>query len=244
MATQNRPIVLITGANQGIGLTTARILAEEHSFHVIIGSRIMEAGEKAASDLRSHGHMATSLQLDLNSAPSIDAAITTIAQDFGYLDVLINNAGIFLDFDPTLSKYDLYTKTFQTNVVGPAALTDGLLPLLRKAKCGPPRIIFVSSSMGSIDLSKDKTTPWYHLDCKAYDTSKAAANMLMVNYDRIMDGTGAKVNSVCPGKVATNLTGYDGVDLETGASRIVEIAVAGDEGVSGTFTNRDGPLPF
>lgn len=244
MTSTSRPVVLITGANQGLGLATARVLAEQHSHHIIIGARNVEAGEKVALDFRSRGHSATSLQLDLDSPSSIDAAIATLEKDFGYLDILINNAGVSFDFNPTLSKHEVFLKTFQTNVVGPAALTEGLLPLLRKAKNGPPKIIFVSTSLGSITLAKDKTTPWYAYDCKAYKSSKAAVNMLMVEFDRSLDGSGAKVNAVCPGQLATNMTGQNGADVLTGTTRIVELATAGPEGVSGTFSNREGTLPF
>jgi NAD(P)-dependent dehydrogenase (short-subunit alcohol dehydrogenase family) len=236
-----KPLVLITGANQGIGLTTARILASK-SFHVIIGARNVEAGEKTAADLRAQGHSASYLQLDLDSSSSISSAISTIEKDFGYLDILINNAGILIDH-LGLPKYELYTKTFSTNVIGPAVLTEGLLPLLRKAKVSPPRIIFVSSAMGSINLSTDKTLPWYNFESKAYDASKAAVNMLVVNFDRVLNGEG-KVFAVCPGKVATSLTGYDGVSLEEGAARIVELAVDGEKGDSGTFTHKDGSYPW
>jgi NAD(P)-dependent dehydrogenase (short-subunit alcohol dehydrogenase family) len=231
MVAPTKPLVLITGANQGIGLTSARLLALK-SFHVIIGARNIEAGEKAVTELQDQGH----------SQSSIEAAIAKIEKEFGYLDVLINNAGIFLDH-LGLPKHELYTKTFSTNVIGPAVLTEGLLPLLRKAKAGPPRIIFVSSAMGSIALSKDKTLPWYNLEAKAYDASKAAVNMLVVNFDRVLNGEG-KVFSVCPGKVATNLTGYDGVSLEEGAARIVELAVNGEKEEGGTFTHKDGSYPW
>ncbi|PSN71417.1 NAD(P)-binding protein [Corynespora cassiicola Philippines] len=244
MPNNDQPLVLITGANQGLGLATARILAEHHSHHVIIGSRNFAAGEKIALDLRTLGHSATSLQLDLDSPSSIDAAISTLEKDFGYLDILINNAGANFDFDPTLSKHEVFSKTFQTNVVGPAALTEGLLPLLRNARNGPPKVIFVSSSLGSVTLAKDKTTSWYAYDCKAYQSSKAAVNMLMAEFDRSLDGSGAKVNAVCPGQLATSMTSHNGADVMTGTTRIVELATAGPKGVSGTFSNREGTLPF
>jgi NAD(P)-dependent dehydrogenase (short-subunit alcohol dehydrogenase family) len=241
MTAPTKPLVLITGANQGIGLSAARLLASK-SFHVIIGARNIEAGEKAAAELQGQGHSATYLQLDLDSQSSIEAAIAKIEKEFGYLDVLVNNAGIFLDH-LGLPKHELYTKTFSTNVIGPAVLTEGLIPILRKAKAGPPKIIFVSSAMGSIALSKDKTLPWYNLEAKVYDASKAAVNMLVVNFDRVLNGDG-KVFAVCPGKVATSLTGYDGVSLEEGAARIVELAVNGEKEESGTFTHKDGSYPW
>ena len=242
----SRPIALITGANQGIGLATAKILASQHSYHVIIGSRDLEAGEKVASELRDAGHEASAVQLDLTSLDSIEAAIATIDRDFGYLDVLVNNAGVLLDRNSSLSTWDLYTKTFTTNVIGTGVLTEGLLPLLRKVKAGPPRIVFVTSVMGSLQVSTNKDTPFYNTDFKVYDASKAAINMLMLNFSRVLGEVGGKVNSVCPGLVKSNLTGYMemGSSPEVGATRIVEMAVLGEDGPTGTLSDRNGPLPW
>ncbi|KAL4866244.1 hypothetical protein BDV12DRAFT_210608 [Aspergillus spectabilis] len=241
-----RPIVLITGANQGIGLATAQILASQHNYRVIVGARNIEAGKKVVSEIQDAGNHASFLQLDLTSEDSIKAAVTTIEQEFGYLDVLINNAAILLDTDPGLSPWELYTRTFNTNVIGTGVLTHHLLPLIRKAKSGPPRIVFVSTIMGSLHFALDKTVPWYPIDYKAYDASKAAVNLLMLNYHRILEPEGGKVNAVCPGLVKSKLSGYmdAGTSTELGAQRIVEVATQGKDGVSGTFSNRDGLIPW
>ncbi|KAF2711877.1 carbonyl reductase [Pleomassaria siparia CBS 279.74] len=237
------PLVLITGGNAGIGLATAKILAKEHSHQVIIGSRNKEAGEKAAAEV---GHGAISVQLDLDSPSSIDAAIATIEKNFGYLDILINNAGAFYDNIPDVPRYELYLKAFKSNVIGPATLTDGLIPLLRKAKSGPPKVIFVSSIMGSIEKSRNPEVPWYNIEARGYKSSKAAVNMLMTDYDRILRDTGAKVNALCPGYVATKINDHNaaGVSAEVGAKRTVELAIDGKDGVTGTYTNIEGTIPF
>ncbi|KAL5341048.1 hypothetical protein BJX70DRAFT_359514 [Aspergillus crustosus] len=245
----SRPLVLITGANQGVGLATAQILASKHNYHVLIGARNTAAGKKVAAEIQEAGNQATFIQLDLCSEESIKSAVATIENDFGYLDVLINNAAILKDTDPTLSPWDLYQQTFTTNVIGPGTLTQSLLPLIRKAKSGPPRIIFVSSIMGSLHYSQDKTVPWYSIDYKAYDASKAAVNVLALNYHRILEAEGGKVNSVCPGLVKSNLSGYmeAGTSTELGAQRVVELAtqgIDGVDGVSGTFSNRDGEIAW
>ncbi|KAL4779898.1 hypothetical protein BJX76DRAFT_364834 [Aspergillus varians] len=242
----SRPLVLITGANQGIGLATAQALASKHNYHVIIGARNIQAGEKVASDLRESGHQASSLQLDLNSEESIKAAVASLERDFGYLDILINNAAVLIDRNEDLTPWELYTKTFTPNVIGTGVFTHYLLPLVRKAKATPPTIIFVSSSMGSLQYSFDKSVPWYPVDYKAYDASKAAVNVLMANYHRILEAEGGKVNSVCPGLVKTNLTGYmeGGSTTDVGAARIVELATAGKDGESGTFTDLKGTVPW
>lgn len=245
-ASTTRPIALITGANQGIGLAVAHALATQHSYHVIVGSRRLEAGEKAVNDLKELGHGASAIQLDLMSLTSIENAVRKIEQDFGYLDVLINSAGILKDLDPSYnSTWDLFDQTFKTNVTGPATLTEGLLPLLRKSKAGPPRLVFVSSVMGSLERSTDRTTMYYNIDYKAYDASKAAVNMLMLNYVRNL-GDSAKVNSVCPGYAKTALTGFTeyGHSPEVGAERIVELATLDEHGPTGTFSDRNGSIPW
>lgn len=242
----SRPLVFITGATQGIGLATAKILASKHSYHVLIGARNVETGDKIAKDLRDAGHEASTVQLDLISLPSIEAAVAQIEREYGFLDVLINNAAILIDHHKDLTPWELYSQTFTTNVIGTATLTDGLVPLLKKAKVSPPRLIFLSSIMGSFETSQDKTTGFYATDFKAYDASKAAVNMLMLNYTRNLADTGARVNSVCPGYIRSSLTGFDdrGLTPEQGAARVVELATVGEDGPTGTFSNMNGPCAF
>lgn len=240
------PLVLITGSNQGIGLATAQILASKHSYHVIVAARNLEAIEKVAAQIRDAGGEATALHLDLSSPTSIEAAVATIDRDFGYLDVLINNAGVQLDTKGIKSTWDLYTQTFFPNVFGTGVLTDALVPLLRKAKSGPPRIVFLSTIMGSLEVSTDKTLPWHNIDYKVYDSSKAALNMLMINYARILEDAGGKVNSVCPGLVKSNLTRYIeyGTTAEVGAEHVVAMATVGEDGPTGTFSNTAGKIAW
>ena len=247
MAT-NKTIALITGANQGIGLATATILAKQHGYHVIIGSRTHANGLKVANDLKSAGFSADAIQLDLTSDTSIAAATTYLTTTYGHLDVLINNAAIFLDgnFSANLPTRELYAQTFSTNVTGTACVTESLLPLLR-ASAQRPRLIFMTSRMGSLAVSLDPNTHFYNLDCRAYDASKAAVNILMVNYARILGG-GAFVNAVCPGLVKTRLVGFSemGASAEVGAERVVELATLTGRAceVSGTLTDRDGTVPW
>ncbi|KAL2835326.1 hypothetical protein BJY01DRAFT_223842 [Aspergillus pseudoustus] len=243
------PIALVTGSNQGIGRATAEALASQHGYHVLITSRTLSSAEHVASSLRSQGHKATALELDLTSESSIQTAVETINRDFGALDVLVNNAGILIDHQKDKYRpWELYSKTMETNVVGPGVLTELLVPLLRNAPSGLPRIVFVTSSMGSLQMATDKSLPWYPIDYKVYDASKAAVNMLMLNFARVLeeDGGKGKVNAVCPGYVNTNLTGFDerGTSIADGARRVVEVVTAGAEGETRTFTNLSGTLPW
>lgn len=241
----NTPIALISGANQGIGLAAATLLAKNHAYHVIIGARNASAGAKVATTLRDSGLQASSVQLDLCSQPSIDAAVQDIETRFGRLDVLVNNAGILIDgVIPGQTTRDLFTQTFGTNVVGTACLTEALLPLLRKSSL--PRVVFVSSRIGSLAEATNREMPFFHHDFKAYDASKAAVNMLALNYARILEDVGGLVNVACPGLVSTGLNNHnpEGASTEVGAQRIVELATLGDGGVSATFSDKDGPVPW
>ena len=246
MATLDKSIVLISGANQGIGLATATRLAREHNYHVIIGSRNLENGQKVADQLKSDGFSADTVQLDIQSDDSITAATKYLTETYGHIDVLINNAGVLLD-RANLPVRQLYDTTFSINVAGTACLTEALLPLLRKST-ERPRVIFVSTAMGSLNIGLDSSTPFYSTDYKAYDASKAAVNMLMINYSRILADKKALVNAVCPGLVSTNLTGYmaQGTATEIGAQRLVELATVTGKNtdVTGTFSNSDGSLPW
>lgn len=244
-------VAFISGGNAGIGLAVATQLARDHGYHVIIGSRNGTAGQEAADLLVADGYSASSVQLDLTSDDSIAAAASHVERRHGVLDVLINNAGILIDHVPgVLEKYkglstrELFTQTLSTNVVGAACLTEALLPLLLKSPL--PRLVFVSSRMGSLTEATNKSTPFYAIDYKAYDCSKAALNMLALNYARILDDRGGMVNAACPGLVKTKLTNNHpwGTSTEEGAQRIVELATASPGGPTATFSDRSGIVPW
>lgn len=239
-------MALVTGASQGIGRAFAQSLTSKDNYHVLLGVRNSKSGEEVATGLHDSGHQAPVVQLDLTSPTSIEAAIKDIQTRFGYLDVLINNAGILVNHHQGLSTWGLFTKKFTASVISTAALTEGLVPLLQKAKTGPPRIVFVTSIMGSLERSADKTTLYYPTDYKAYDVSKAATSMLTLNYGRNLDDVGGKDNCVCLGYVKTALTDSNEYchSPEVGAERIVEFATIGEDRPTGTFSDRNGPLPW
>ncbi|KIX06046.1 uncharacterized protein Z518_04020 [Rhinocladiella mackenziei CBS 650.93] len=250
MTPARQTVALISGANTGIGLAVATQLTKVHGYHVIVGSRNAAAGEEVAAGLMADGFSASSIQLDLCSDESIAAAASWMERKFGVLDVLVNNAGILIDHVPGitdayrgLSTRELFNQTFSTNVIGTACLTEACLPLLRKSEC--PRLVFVSSRMGSLSEATNKSTSYYSIDYKAYDCSKAALNMLALNYARILEDHGALVNAVCPGLVKTKLTNnLMGSSTELGAQRIVELATAAKGGPTATFSDRDGSIPW
>ncbi|GKT55829.1 short-chain dehydrogenase [Colletotrichum tofieldiae] len=239
-------VALVTGGNSGIGEAVVFQLAKIPNFHVIIGSRNKESGSMLADTLKQKGHSASSIQLDLTSDDSILEAVKTIEKRHGKLDVLVNNAGILIDGTPDAfnSIRDLFRKTFETNVFGAAVLSEAALPLLRKSEY--PRMIFVSSQMGSLESSLDENMIFYTTECKAYDSSKAAVNILATNYARLLKDVGGASNAVCPGLVKTKMVGFNdaGSSPEVGAERIVELATAAPGGPTGTFSNREGPLAW
>jgi NAD(P)-dependent dehydrogenase (short-subunit alcohol dehydrogenase family) len=229
-------IALVSGGNTGIGLAVATRLAKEHGYHVTIGARNAAAGAQVAASLSSLGFLASSLQLDLTSESSITAAAQHIESTYGRLDVLISNAGILLDgFIPGQTRRELFAQTFDTNVIGTACLTEACLALLLRSAL--PRVVFVSSHMASLAEGTNRAMPFFNCDFKAYDASKAAVNMLALNYARLLEGEGGLVNVACPGLVSTKLNDHspDGATPEVGAQRIVELATCEKGGPTATF---------
>ncbi|OIW25612.1 NAD(P)-binding protein [Coniochaeta ligniaria NRRL 30616] len=245
-------VVLITGANKGVGRATAQRLAREHNYTVIIASRSLPAGEAVASQLVAEGHRAVAVQLDVLSEESIAAAAQFVADTFGRLDVLVVNHGQFLDrwhpSNPELGTRELYTRTLAVNVVGAACVAEAFVPLLRKAR-GGPRVVFVSSAMASLANAGDKSLLYYGLNGAAYITSKTAVNMLALQYAKRFEEVGGKVNVACPGLVDTDLTmhSYAGAKTpEQGAEYIVKLATDAEEvrGRNGTFGSSEGDYPW
>lgn len=237
-------IALITGANKGIGLEIARQLAQAGVF-VIIGARDLSRAKAAVDDLASQSLKAEPILIDLNDPESIDAAAETIRAKHSKLDILINNAGIVdsADGPPTLSSPEAARRIMDTNFIGTLAVTQAMLPLLRKSAAA--RIVNLSSSLGSLTLNGDPTSPYYAARLIGYNASKAAVNMLTVQLAEELRGTSIVVNSVSPGFVKTDLTGHNGyMTPEEGARLPVEYALLGENAVSGRFVEPSGETPW
>ncbi|GGB19735.1 SDR family NAD(P)-dependent oxidoreductase [Allosediminivita pacifica] len=204
--TQHR-IALVTGGNKGIGLQIARQLAEA-GLHVVIGSRDATLGAAAVSELARDGLTATTVALDLDAPETHAATAAQLEADHGRLDVLVNNAGIF-DFGdamPSQASLDAVRRVMEVNFIGTLAVTQAMLPLLKAAPRG--RIVNVSTSLASLTLNGDPTSTYYSQQFIGYNASKAALNMLTVQLHEELKDTGIKVNSVSPGFVKTDLTGF------------------------------------
>ncbi len=243
MVSTNR-IALVTGANKGIGLEIARQLAQVGLF-VIIGARDPARAMAAVKDLSSQGLAAESVAIDLNDPASIAAAAETIRIEHGKLDILVNNAGIVDagDGPPTSSSPEAVRRIMNTNFIGTLAVTQAMLPLLRQSTAA--RIVNLSSSLGSLTLNGDPTSPYYSARLIGYNASKAALNMLTVQLNEELRGTSIVVNSVSPGYVRTDLTGHTGfMTAEEGAKLPVRYALLGENAVSGRFVEASGDTPW
>ncbi|CAL3966144.1 unnamed protein product [Diplocarpon coronariae] len=227
MAAQNQTIVLITGANQGIGFETAKKLAKENpGYHVLMGSRDAARGTAAAAKLKAEGLDVEAIAIDVGTDESIVTAASEVATKFGRLDVLINNADVML-------------KGFNTNVFGAMQCFETFKPLLEKSE--NPRVVFISSSLASFGVGAS----WSPGEYPIYRSTKSAMNTIVLQYAHLYREKGFKINLCCPGYVASNLNSYAGTGtLESGAINPVRLATLGKDGETGTFSNKEGPLPW
>ncbi|TNB46464.1 SDR family oxidoreductase [Martelella lutilitoris] len=233
--------ILVTGANKGIGLEIARKLAAA-GLQVIIGARDDARAQQAVDDLAGDGLAAEAVHLDVNDAETIAAAAAWTGERHGRLDVLVNNAGIFdfADGPPDTASISAVRRVMETNFIGTLAVTQAMLPLLRKADKG--RIVNISSSLGSLALNGDPTSPYYASQFIGYNASKAALNMLTVQLREVLRGSEIVVNSVSPGFVKTDLTGFGIMTPEEGARLPARFALEGEE--NGGFFEPDGETPW
>jgi len=180
-------VILITGANSGVGFAAAKVLAAASpDYHVVISGRSQEKIEKALSELKASSLKGTlsAIQLDVTSQKSIQQAVKSVEEQFGRLDVLINNAGIASQ-DPDLEVR--YLDTLTTNVIGPVLVAEGFRPLLLKSQ--NPYSIYISSSLGSLGLAADPASQTYRADYTTYRSSKAALDMVALQDVKLSKAT-------------------------------------------------------
>ncbi len=241
---QTEKVALVTGANKGIGFELARQLGRR-GMSVLLGARNTKLGEDAARKLTSEGLDAHALHIDLNQLESIQEAAKLIEAEYGRLDVLINNAGIAegADGPPSTASLEAVRRVFETNLFGTLAVTQAMLPLVRKAPAG--RIMNVSSGLGSLTLNGDPAWEFAAVKRLGYNSSKAALNMLTVQLAFELRDTKIKVNSANPGFTATDLNGHRGYQtVEEGAMEALRLALLDDDGPTGGVFNRNGPDPW
>lgn len=231
-------VALITGANKGLGLAIARQLGQQ-GITVVLSARDEAKGQAAAATLKAEGIDAHSVKLEVTNADDIAALPTYFEKNFGRLDILINNAGISLDkagrTDP-----DAFRQTYETNVIAPWFIAQALLPLLQEAPAG--RIVNHSSILGSLTML---STEMRDAILPAYNSSKAALNMLTVQLANALRSTRIKVNAGHPGWVKTDMGGENApLEIVEGAKTAVALALLPDDGPTGGYFHLGKTLPW
>eukprot|EP01114_Cavostelium_apophysatum_P014562 TRINITY_DN3808_c0_g2_i2.p1 TRINITY_DN3808_c0_g2~~TRINITY_DN3808_c0_g2_i2.p1 ORF type:complete len:242 (-),score=58.83 TRINITY_DN3808_c0_g2_i2:54-779(-) len=224
-------VILVTGANQGIGFELVRQLATL-GHKVYLGARSQERGKEAIAKLEAQGlKNVRFLQLDVTDSTSVNAAVKQVESEQGHLDVLVNNAGIALEPANNGSTVDveLVKKTYETNVFGVIRVTTAFVPLLKKSS--NPVILNISSGLGSVSGQADPTNVWSKVQLAGYNSSKAALNAYTIAL--AADFTEARVNVISPGYVATNLNAYSGNEpIDKSAEGVIK---------RGILIGKDGP---
>src|SRR5947208_7863410 len=231
---RDKRIVLVTGANKGIGFEVARQLARK-GFHVFLGARDEKAGRVAAEKLRNEGEI-TLIKIDIANPESIVRAAEEFSRRSDRLDTLINNAGILLDEDKDILKIsaETFEKTLRTNALGPLLVSQAFVPLLKKSRV--PRIVNVSSGGGQLEGGADGWAP-------AYCISKTALNGVTVQLAAALPKFA--VNSVCPGWVRTDIGGASATrSVAEGADTIVWLASEAPQDLTGKFLRDRKEIPW
>lgn len=226
-------VALVSGGNRGIGLEICRKLAEE-GLTVLLGSRDEEKGREAAEKLSGDVRVRP---LDVTSQGSVDALISSIREEFGRLDVLVNNAGVANDRGQSGIEADLdrVRDALEANLLGAWRLTEAAIPLMREDGYG--RIVNVSSGLGALN-DMGGGSP-------AYRVSKAGLNALTRIFASELRGTGILVNSVCPGWVRTDMgTESASRSAEDGADTPVWAATLPSNGPTGGFYRDRRPIEW
>ena len=244
MHTADQPIVLITGANKGIGFEIAKQLANK-DYMVLLGARSRESGLKAIGKLAELSPDVRFIPIDLNDEQSIKQAAIYIEAEFGRLDILINNAGITdpEDAPPGNVSLEVVRRIFETNLFGTLAITQALLPLLRKSD--RPQIINQSSGLGSIGLNGESEWEFAQFKLFGYCTSKAAINMMTVQLAATLAEENIVVNSIDPGFTATDLNNHRGRQtVAEGAAAAISLATDTKRARKGEFFSTNESLPW
>jgi len=235
----NRPLALVTGAYRGLGFETCRQLAH-NGYQVILTARRESEGQAAADDLVGQGLEVIFHPLDITDGSSVEALAAFVRERFGRLDVLVNNAGVFPDPRPGSAgssvfeaDLDLVRQALEANTLGALRVCQALIPLME----GRGRVVNVSSGMAQLSEMNG--------GCTGYRLSKTALNAVTCMFADELQGTGVKINSVCPGWVRTDMGGMEApIGVEEGARGIVWAATLPEDGPSGGFFRQGEPIPW
>ena len=238
-----RPVGLVTGATRGLGRAIAGQLAQT-GMTVLVGARDVRRGQAVVDELSAAGGDLAVVHLDVTDQQVVDAAVDWVAERFGRLDALVNNAGVMTDDDPPDAvSADVVAEIFATNVIGVVRVTNAFVPLLRRSGAG--RVVNMSSLAGSLSLMSTPGHPSSTVGRLGYSSSKAALNALTVMYAQALRSDGVLVNSVCPGFVDTDLNHHKGTrHVDEAAQLPVRLATLGADGPTGSFVDSTGPVPW
>ncbi|RZA22774.1 MAG: SDR family oxidoreductase [Proteobacteria bacterium] len=235
-------IALVTGSNKGIGYGLVSELANA-GYEVWLAARNVDLGEKAAQKLGSHVHF---IPLEVTSDESVATALKIFAGKRDRLDLLVNNAGIYLDGRdgaPSSTSIQVINEVFNVNFLGAIRVTQAFLPLIRKSTQG--KILNVSSALGSLNLTLDHSPAGVSsVNILGYNSSKAALNMFTALLSNELKESGIMVNCICPGHVATDLNGHSGkLTVEESAKGIMDF-IQRDAFITGHYIKKGGEHPW
>lgn len=248
MQTNENKVALVSGANTGVGFQIAKALAD-NGYTVYVGSRDLQKGEAAASEI---GGSSKAIQLDITDSDSVQSAVQRIESEFGHLTLLVNNAAISHAGKPGRTMEEVLgaqrasiipindlKAVWETNVFSTLTVTQAFLPLLHKAPAA--RIVTVSSALGSLTINANPDNPYRSAFDAAYGASKTALNGIFLSLSIDLENTNVKVHLVSPGFTATALNNFQGTDtVEEGSREPIRVALAEDL-PNGSFT---GPANF
>ncbi|KAL4949287.1 hypothetical protein BDW69DRAFT_202936 [Aspergillus filifer] len=242
----SKPVILVTGGNQGLGYETLKSLAQVKEYHLVVASRSQQKAENAirslASETSSDIDDFSPVIIDLTDDTTIHAAANLIRFKFGHLDILINNAGINRSPDENASLREDLRAVFETNVFGVAVMNQAFLPLIRASTYPQRRIVTVTSGMGmfGVAITASSTYNLWNYKVPVYRASKAALNMLAAAENVENESDGIPTVLVCPGYCRTAFGGYTGHKGADAGGRC--IARAATEGTNGELGLKAGVL--
>jgi len=243
MATKNGKVVLITGANKGLGKEIGRQLGAL-GYTVVLTARDEQAGRAAAAELVAAGCDAYTVRLEVTNPDDIGSLVSYLETTFGKLDVLVNNAGISIEWDGKPTDADKVRRTLEVNLIAPYAITEALVPLLSRSD--DARVINHSSMLGSISTADSMWKQVGGFMAVGYSTSKAGLNMLTLIQSKTLANKGIAVAAAHPGWVKTDLgTQAAPMEVDEGATTVVDlVTIAREQFPKGQLCHKGERMPW
>lgn len=231
----SKPVILVTGANQGLGHEALKALARANKYHLIAAARSQSKADEAVkvivsktgSDLTNF----TPIVIDLDNDESIFAAAAIVKDKFGHLDVLVNNAGINRSPNDNATLRENLRAVFETNVFGVAVMNETFLPLIRASTYPQRRVVTVTSGLGMFGIALSESSPYniWNYKFPVYRSSKSAVNMLAAVDTITLQDENIPTVLVEPGYCRTAFGGFRGhKDPDKGGEVIARAAVEGE----------------